>query len=320
MITLTAFPKKNCQLSLYFDAATGLYNYNARLYNPSLGRFISADTIVPDPSNPQALNRYSYVINNPIMYTDPSGHDFWKHLMHEASRPQNAFIIQNLNLITGTYFLMQSQTGRQILVGEAIIGAAALGMAEFGVFDGTAGSSDAALAGTQGYWTDGGFVSVYSSSAPAATAPIDGELAITQLGTALGYGGIAYGSYEVGSAIASGLAGAGGRSGGGSSSSGGSSGGGGIVSSGGPSAWNNTVRGLDYFFSCVACNMAGPSMLDLVGPTAAGYYNYAAWNHAATTPSEAFGTSGLLYPARSSIYRGLMTNAGSAGAASALSI
>lgn len=42
-----------------FDAETGLYYYNARYYNPVLGRFISADTIVPDPSDPQALNRYS---------------------------------------------------------------------------------------------------------------------------------------------------------------------------------------------------------------------------------------------------------------------
>ena len=80
---------------------------------------------MPDPSNPQAFNRYSYVINNPLVYTDPSGHDFWKHLMHEASRPQNAFIIQNLNLLTGSYFLTQSMAGRNILAGEIVVGTAA---------------------------------------------------------------------------------------------------------------------------------------------------------------------------------------------------
>ncbi|MHC4183637.1 MAG: RHS repeat-associated core domain-containing protein, partial [Planctomycetota bacterium] len=37
---------------------------------------MSADTIVPDPTNPQALNRYSYVLNNPVKYTDPTGHGF----------------------------------------------------------------------------------------------------------------------------------------------------------------------------------------------------------------------------------------------------
>ena len=38
------------------------------------GRFLSADTIVPNPSNPQSLNRFSYVRNNPLKYTDPTGH------------------------------------------------------------------------------------------------------------------------------------------------------------------------------------------------------------------------------------------------------
>jgi RHS repeat-associated protein len=55
--------------------ATGLYFYNARYYSGVLGRFISADTIVPEPGNPQALNRYAYVFNNPLKYLDPSGHD-----------------------------------------------------------------------------------------------------------------------------------------------------------------------------------------------------------------------------------------------------
>ncbi len=39
-----------------------------------LGRWLSPDTIVPDPQNPQSLNRYSYAYNNPVNYTDPSGH------------------------------------------------------------------------------------------------------------------------------------------------------------------------------------------------------------------------------------------------------
>jgi RHS repeat-associated protein len=56
------------------DAETGLYNYDARLYDPVVGRFISADSILPKWYDPQSLNRYAYARNNPILYSDPSGH------------------------------------------------------------------------------------------------------------------------------------------------------------------------------------------------------------------------------------------------------
>ena len=57
------------------DAEYGLYNYGARLYDPIIGRFISADPIIPQPYNPQSLNRYSYCLNNPLIYVDPSGYE-----------------------------------------------------------------------------------------------------------------------------------------------------------------------------------------------------------------------------------------------------
>jgi len=57
------------------DTETGLYYYGARYYEPTIGKFISADSIVPHPGNPQSLNRYSYVINNPLLYRDPTGHE-----------------------------------------------------------------------------------------------------------------------------------------------------------------------------------------------------------------------------------------------------
>ena len=55
-------------------ADLGIYHYGARFYSPKIGRFLSADTIVPGYANPQNLNRYSYVRNNPLRYTDPTGH------------------------------------------------------------------------------------------------------------------------------------------------------------------------------------------------------------------------------------------------------
>jgi RHS repeat-associated protein len=53
--------------------STGLMHFQARYYHPYLNRWIQPDTIVPDPANPQDLNRYSYSLSNPLKYTDPSG-------------------------------------------------------------------------------------------------------------------------------------------------------------------------------------------------------------------------------------------------------
>ncbi|MBE7528198.1 MAG: hypothetical protein HS099_00495 [Ardenticatenaceae bacterium] len=52
----------------------GLLYYNARYYVPYINRFASADTIVPNPANPQQFNRYTYSLNNPLNRIDPTGH------------------------------------------------------------------------------------------------------------------------------------------------------------------------------------------------------------------------------------------------------
>jgi len=62
------------------DDETGLLFFGARYYDPSIGRFITADSIVQAPSNPQTLNRYSYTSNNPINRIDPDGHRWsWRN-------------------------------------------------------------------------------------------------------------------------------------------------------------------------------------------------------------------------------------------------
>ena len=57
--------------------AFGLINMNARLYDPALGRFLSPDPYVQAPDFSQSFNRYSYCVNNPLSYIDPSGEIVW---------------------------------------------------------------------------------------------------------------------------------------------------------------------------------------------------------------------------------------------------
>jgi RHS repeat-associated protein len=60
----------------YFDDATGLYKMGARYYDPTLGRWTQPDPVRGELTNPQALNLYAFVGNNPVNLTDRSGY-FW---------------------------------------------------------------------------------------------------------------------------------------------------------------------------------------------------------------------------------------------------
>jgi len=65
-----------------------LVNMDGRVYDPVIGRFLSADPVIQDPENLQSLNRYSYCLNNPLSLTDPSGYswfsDNWRSLLSAA--------------------------------------------------------------------------------------------------------------------------------------------------------------------------------------------------------------------------------------------
>ncbi|MBI2147889.1 hypothetical protein HYU19_05485 [Candidatus Woesearchaeota archaeon] len=56
---------------------SGLMYYGARYYNPLHARFTQPDSVIADAYDPQNLNRYSYVLNNPYKYVDPEGNTFW---------------------------------------------------------------------------------------------------------------------------------------------------------------------------------------------------------------------------------------------------
>ena len=64
------------------DAESGLDNFEARYLGSSLGRFMSPDPMGGHLQDPQTLNRYAYVRNNPLSLTDPTGLDFYLSCQH----------------------------------------------------------------------------------------------------------------------------------------------------------------------------------------------------------------------------------------------
>lgn len=67
-------------------SGVGLVHMGGRVYDPTLGRFLSADPFVQAAADPQSLNRYSYCLNNPLSAVDPSGYFSLKKLFKKAGR------------------------------------------------------------------------------------------------------------------------------------------------------------------------------------------------------------------------------------------
>ena len=97
------------------ETLTGLMFYNARYYDPLLRRFISPDTIVPDPGNPQDLNRYSYVRNNPVRYNDPTGRCQGPSGGHLYAGPcmSGDWALETIDALIADYFAVQAELERR---------------------------------------------------------------------------------------------------------------------------------------------------------------------------------------------------------------
>lgn len=84
---------------------SGLMYYGARYYSPAYGQFTQPDTIIQDIYDPQALNRYAYARNNPLKYTDPTGH-IWDivfdigFIVYDAYKLVTDFSLANLGYLS----------------------------------------------------------------------------------------------------------------------------------------------------------------------------------------------------------------------------
>jgi RHS repeat-associated protein len=74
------------------DNETGLNYYGARYYNSDLKRFTQPDPFIQDIYNPQSLNRYTYALNNPLKYTDPTGHVSITNIFNSVAKAVNSVV------------------------------------------------------------------------------------------------------------------------------------------------------------------------------------------------------------------------------------
>ncbi|MBP6528755.1 MAG: RHS repeat-associated core domain-containing protein [Burkholderiales bacterium] len=105
-------------------AELGIIHMNGRLYDAVIGRFLQADPIIQAPQNAQSHNRYGYVMNNPLSFTDPSGFSWWT-----KNRRMVIGLVAGIATAGGAAWLMSAYGSLAGLVGSAV-GQNACGSAE----------------------------------------------------------------------------------------------------------------------------------------------------------------------------------------------
>ena len=167
--------------------AFGLINMNGRVYDPVIARFLSPDNYVQSPTSSQGFNRYSYCLNNPLVYTDPSGEILVPILIGAAI----GVITNGINNTVNDQPFFQG-AGRAAIIGGISgafaygIGQAAMGLSGFekvafqtlahghlgGIMSGMSGGTygQGFLSGSAGSLIGGGASSLLQNSGPVFQA------------------------------------------------------------------------------------------------------------------------------------------------------
>ena len=171
----------------------GLINCNARIYDPSVGRFLSPDPMVQDPVSTQNFNRYSYCLNNPLKYTDLSGEIVWElaliagHIagMVNMYMHKDAIESSHSDWTFMKYYGVGFLSGAVGSVVGGAVNTASLGIGFWG------GGANAAASGfASGFVSGFGNAAVAGSSDPFSAGMLSG---ITSGATAFLFGGMSSG-------------------------------------------------------------------------------------------------------------------------------
>ncbi|MCH2558274.1 MAG: hypothetical protein MK005_13350 [Alcanivorax sp.] len=192
----------------------GIVHMGGRIYDPTIGRFLSADPVVKGLDNAESYNRYSYVLNSPMSYTDPSGYSWLSDAWDDITDFVKDHFKEVLAVFNPQLALMEASTrygGRELArfaaknkyAGEVIglVGTVGCSLSTAGA--GTAGC----VAAFQG-WTSGAMA--YGTGAPVQQALLAGgksaALAYANISVAGGIADMNLGAF--GSGVAHGARGA----------------------------------------------------------------------------------------------------------------
>jgi RHS repeat-associated protein len=158
------------------DASTGLVYLRARYYSSYLNRFVSPDTIIPDPAQPQKWNRYAYAENNPVNLTDPSG--LLAGPRYLSTLPSELYLGHSE---AETFAAMMQRQADRFAVTTAVLGGVTEGRLNR-MYSMSRGSLWVCALNTAFYGMTAGELSIFASKLKAATAealqdvPISEEL------------------------------------------------------------------------------------------------------------------------------------------------
>ncbi len=165
----------------------GLINMNARLYDPALGRFLSPDPYVQAPDFTQSFNRYSYCINNPLLYFDLTGYawynDFWNWL-----KKNSKIVVPIVTIVVAAVVTVATAgVGSPLLVaaiggaaggfvggalGAALEGKDLWGVLGNGLLQGSIGALSGFVGGAAGQWAAKGGISLITSAGAKIASPV----------------------------------------------------------------------------------------------------------------------------------------------------
>ncbi len=153
--------------------SVGLIHMNGRLYDPVVHRFLQPDNYIQDPHNTQNYNRYGYVLNNPLKYTDPSGEEFLTAVAIGVGVAVAAYILNAIAVEAPITFAGVMETSMMAILSTTAtfgVGSATAGIGNFFLKAGVQAVAHGTIQGGLSEFGGGKFITGFASGSLSSLA------------------------------------------------------------------------------------------------------------------------------------------------------